>query len=139
MKNIYDEIGRPSRQHHKKICQLTEPLKIFFGIDRFWRNSHSVDGSYSVLGNHPPIAESFFGQNLYQGHPYFRHPRFFQSGYALPELFHSQEFEATQGRIRRAGECNHLLIAIRKEENGFVEYGFATSRPQPGFESIYLN
>lgn len=139
MKNIYDEIGRPSKTNYDKLCKLTEPLKLFFGIDRFWRNSHRKDGSYTVLGNCPPVAETFFGQNLYRGHPYFRNPRFFQSGYALPELLHSQEYEETQGQLRGDGDCHHVLIYIQKQEEGFVEYGFATSKPRLGFEAVYLN
>lgn len=98
--NIYDEIGRPSILHHKKICQLTEQF-------RFWRNAHRMDGSYSVLGNHPPVAEAFFGHNFFMGHLYFRHPRFFQSGYALPELLNAQDYEATQGKLRGNGDCHH--------------------------------
>lgn len=139
MKNIYDEIGQPSKKNYDKICKLTEPLKLFLGIDRFWRNSHRKDGSYTVLGNCPPVAEAFFGQNLFVGHPYFRSPRFFQSGFALPELLHSKEYEETQGQLRGDGDCHHVLIYIQKQEDGFVEYGFATSKPRLGFEAVYLN
>jgi DNA-binding CsgD family transcriptional regulator len=139
MKNIYDDIGHPSKKNFGKICKLTEPLKLFLGVDRFWRNSHRKDGSYSVLGNSPPVAEAFFGQNLYVGHPYFRNPRFFQSGYALPELLNSQEYEKTQGQLRGDGNCHHVLIHIQKHEHGFIEYGFATSKPRLGFEAVYLN
>lgn len=137
--NIYDHIGKPSKKYYREICRLTEPLKLFLGVDRFWRNSHGIDGSYSVLGNCPPVAESFFGQKLYIGHPYFRNPRYFQSGYTLPELLNSQEYEETQGRLRKEGDCHHVLIYIQKHEHGFVEYGFAASRLHKGFEMIYLN
>lgn len=139
MKNIYDEIGIPSKKNYKTICKLTEPLKQFLGVDRFWRNSHKADGSYAVIGNFPPLAEAFFGSNLYVGHPYFRHPRFFQSGFALPELLHSKEYEETQGKLKMDGNCHHVLIYIQKQEESFIEYGFAISKFHPGFESIYLN
>ena len=139
MKNIYDEIGQVSKKNYKKICKLVEPLKLFLGVDRFWRNSHLQDGSYTVLGNCPSIAEDFFGRNLYIGHPYFRHPRFFQSGYVLPELLKSKEYEETQGRLRERDQCHHVFIHIQKHEKGFIEYGLATSKPCTGFEMVYLN
>ena len=139
MKNIYDEIGKVSKRNFRQLCQLTEPLKQFFGIDRFWRNSHRKDGSYSVIGNYPPLAEVFFGQNLYVGHPYFRHPRFFRSGFALPELVQSRDYEATQGKLREEGDCFHVMIYLLKHEEGVIEYGFASSQFRPGFEATYLN
>jgi DNA-binding CsgD family transcriptional regulator len=138
-KNIYDQIGRPSITNLSKIRKLLEPLKIFFGIDRFWRSEHHNDGSYSLIGNYPPTAEIFFGQALYLGHPYFRNPIFFKNGYVLPELSRCQDFELTQGKITNSGDCYHLLTHFRKNEKGFVEYGFASSRHCPGFETIYLN
>jgi DNA-binding CsgD family transcriptional regulator len=137
-KNIYDEIGRPSVKNHKKILYLTEPLNQFLGIDRFWRNFHRSDGVYSVIGNHPPTAEVFFGQKLYHGHPYFRNPMFFKNGYAIPEVSQCKDYEMTQGRLRDKG-CYHVLIHIRKQPQGFVEYGFAKSTFCPGFEMAYLN
>ncbi len=70
-KNLYDELGKASIKHNRAICALIEKLTLYCGIDRFWRNVHHKDGSYSVLGNVPSIAESFFGQNLFLGHPYF--------------------------------------------------------------------
>lgn len=138
MKNIYDEIGVVSKRNSREICRLTDPLKQFFGIDLFWRNDHGIDGSYSVLGNYPPLADLFFGQNLYIGHPYFRHPRFFQKGFALPELSQSHDFEATQGKLRTGG-CFHVMIYLHKHERGVIEYGFASSQFRPGFEANYLN
>lgn len=138
-KNIYDEIGITSKQNYKAICRLTEPINAYFGIDRFWRNVHRADGSYSLIGNYPPTAELFFGLNLYKGHPYFRNPVFFQSGYMLPELLHREDYEKTQGRLAHEGDCFHVFIIIRKEEQGFVEYGFATSKLHAGFEMVYLN
>lgn len=139
MKNIYDEIGRPSVRHHKKINQLIEPLKLSLGVDRVWRNSHRCDGSYSVIGNHPPTAEIFFDQQLYVGHPYFRSPIFFQSGFSLPELQNCHEYDITQGKLKNEGNCYHVLICIQKSDDGLVEYGFATSQLRPGFEAVYLN
>lgn len=137
--NIYDEIGKASRKHNKAICRLIDHLTHFCGIDRFWRNEHHKDGSYSVLGNAPDVAEDFFGQELYLGHPYFRDPKFYTSGFHLPELFQSREFEETQGKLRKKGDCHHVLIYIHKKSDGFVEYGFATSEFRPGFETVYLN
>lgn len=137
--DIYDQIGTISRREQRAIAKLTEPLKLYFGIDRFWRNSHHLDGSYSLIGNYPPTAELFFGEKLYVGHPYFRHPTFFQSGYVLPQLMQSHDFEVTQGKLIRDGGCFHLFMIVRKTENGFVEYGFATSKPLLGFEMTYLN
>lgn len=139
MKNIYDEIGRVSKKRHSKIYGLTAPLASFFGIDRFWRGMHGNDGSYAVLGNNPPVADSFFGQGLYLGHPYFRNPKFFQSGYVLPETFHSEEYEKTQGRLKKERECHHVFLYIQKKEYGFIEYGFAASQFRAGFEGVYLN
>jgi DNA-binding CsgD family transcriptional regulator len=138
VKNIYDEIGIASKRNYREICRLTDPLKQFFGIDRFWRNAHEDDGSYSVLGNYPPLAEMFFGQNLYMGHPYFRHPRFFRSGFALPDLLQSRDFENTQGKLRGSG-CFHVMIYVHKHEKKVIEYGFASSQFCPGFEANYLN
>ncbi|MDF2578213.1 MAG: hypothetical protein K0S74_1697 [Chlamydiales bacterium] len=139
MKNIYDQIGPPSVKHHRTILKLLEPLRLLCGIDRFWRNSHSNDRSYSLIGNYPPTAEAFFGQHLYLGHPYFRKPTFFQTGYVIPEILKCEDYERTQGKLREKGDCYHVLIHIRKDKNGFVEYGFATSNQYPGFEMVYLN
>ncbi len=137
MKNIYDEIGLPSERHHKKIEKLVEPLNVFFRINRFWRCFHRKDGFCSLLGNSPSLIEEFFGKELYVGHPYFRNPHFYESGYILSD--DSLEYENTQGQLRGDGKCNHLLIYIEKNEHGFIEYGFATSLLHPGFESVYLN
>lgn len=139
MGSIYDQIGRTSVAYAKELRRLTEPLNTFFGVNRFWRNCHRNDGFYSLLGNHIPTAEQFFGLGLYQGHPYFRHPRFFKSGFALPELLHSREYEETQGKLKDGEGCFHVMVAIRKHQWGFVEYGFASSVYRPGFEMTYLN
>lgn len=136
--NIYDRIGIPSRKNHRKINKLTEPLATYFGIDRFWRSAHRLDGTYSLIGNHPPTAELFFGHNLYMEHPFFRHPLFFQSGCVIPELFHNQEYSQTQGRFCSEGNCYHVFIKIQRTLGGFVEYGFASSKYVTGFESTYL-
>jgi DNA-binding CsgD family transcriptional regulator len=138
VKNIYDDIGIVAKRNYREICRLTDPLKQFFGIDLFWRNAHGNDGSYSVLGNYPPLAEVFFGENLYLGHPYFRHPRFFRSGFALPDLLQYRDFEETQGKLRGRG-CFHIMIYMHKHEKGVIEYGFASSQFRPGFEATYLN
>lgn len=138
-KNIYDEIGIPSVRNYKLMTQLMEPLKIHFGIDRFWRNHHRADGSYSVIGNYPSTAEIFFGQGLYKGNPYFRNPIFFKSGYMLPELMQNRDFEMTQGKLMDEGDCFHVFIKIKEHEDGFIEYGFATSKRQMGFEMTYIN
>ncbi len=139
MQNIYNLIGYPSRKYHHKLKKLIEPLTLFCGIDRFWRNAHKIDGSYSLIGNYPPTAESFFEQGLYKGHPYFRHPKFFRSGFVIPGLYKTIEYETTQGKIQEGGDCYHVLLFIEKGEDGFIEYGFATSRLIPGFEMTYLN
>lgn len=140
MKNIYDHIGRPSIRHQPIIGKLTEPLSSYFGIDRFWRSELAVDGTYSLVGSHPASAEIFFGSNDYQGHPFFRHPKFFQSGYIMPEQSKSTEYEQVQERLREKGSCfHHVLINIRQEAGGFVEYGFASSKLMCGLESTYLN
>jgi DNA-binding CsgD family transcriptional regulator len=139
MKNIYDEIGLVSKRHYREISRFTNPLKLHFGIDRVWRNFHHKDGTYSVIGNHPPLAEVFFGQQLYMGHPFFRNPRYFCSGYLLPDLLHQADYEETQGRLRDGGDCFHVMICLIKHDQGITEYGFASSRFRPGFESVYLN
>lgn len=140
MESIYDWIGHASRKHHHKIRKLLEPLTLFCGVDRFWRNHHQMDGSYSLIGDYPPKAEIFFENGLFKGHPYFRHPRFFQSGFVIPGLYKNEEFEATQGDFTvKSGDCFHVFLAIQTYAKGFVEYGFATSRPIPGFEMVYLN
>lgn len=138
-RNIYDEIGTPSKKNYKAICKFTEPLKTYLGIDRFWRNFHGADGTYSLIGNYPPTAEIFFGLNLFNGHPYFRDPIFFRSGYTIPGLLQSQDFEKTQGRLIREGDCHHVFIKIQKLDSGFIEYGFASSKHHLGFEMSYLN
>jgi len=138
-RSIYDHLGVPSKRHHKELLKLTEPIKTYFGIDRFWRNTHRVDGFYSVLGNHPPAAEFFFENKLFVGHPYFRSPIFFQSGYVLPDLLHNEEYERTQGRLKKEGDCFHVLIIIAKHKDRVIEYGLATSKPILGFEMHYLN
>jgi DNA-binding CsgD family transcriptional regulator len=138
-KNIYDHIGRPTIQHLVAVQNLLEPLKTYFGIDRFWRNEHLNDGSYSLIGNYPPTGELFFGLGLFAGHPLFRHPHFFQSGYSLPSLDPTYEFEETQGKVIKGGDCFHLLTYIVKTDRGIIEYGLSTSHYQPGFESVYLN
>lgn len=140
MRNLYDWIGHASRKHHYKIKKLIEPLTLFCGVDRFWRNQHAKDGSYSLIGDYPANAEIFFENELFKGHPYFRHPRFFRSGFVIPGLYQNKEFESTQGDFtKKSGDCFHVLLAILADEKGFVEYGFATSRFIPGFESTYLN
>lgn len=140
MKNLYDWIGYASRKHHHKIRKLIEPLTLFCGVDRFWRNQHASDGSYSLIGDYPPKAEIFFENEFFKGHPYFRHPRFFRSGFVIPELCQNKEYETTQGDFtKRSGDCFHVLLAIQTHAKGFVEYGFATSKFIPGFESTYLN
>jgi DNA-binding CsgD family transcriptional regulator len=138
-KNIYDQIGQASRKHSKALKKLTEPLHLFLGVDRFWRNFHRADGFYSVVGNHPPTAEAFFGQQLYLGHPYFRNPLFFKSGYVLPELFNDKDYETTQGKLKKEGECFHVFIVFQKKDKDLLEYGFACSKWSPGFEVRYLN
>lgn len=138
-KNIYDEIGEVAKRDYRKISLFTQQLKASLGIDRFWRNFHRMDGSYSVLGNYPPLAEVFFGQNLYMGHPFFRHPRFFSSGYLLPELLNQRDYDETQGKLKDGGDCYHVMIYLVKHPHGMTEYGFASSVYRPGFESIYLN
>ncbi|MBA3239387.1 MAG: helix-turn-helix domain-containing protein [Parachlamydiaceae bacterium] len=139
MGNIYDFIGHTSKKHYHKLNKLIEPLTRFCGIDRFWRNTHDINGLYSVIGNYPPTAEVFFGQDLYKGHPYFRHPRFFRNGFVIPELFKSREYEETQGKLNDGGDCYHVFICIRTFDNGFIEYGFAKSQFISGFEMNYLN
>ncbi len=139
MKNIYDLIGHSSRKHHHKLKKIIEPLTLFCGVDRFWRNAHEIDGSYSLIGNYPPTAEVFFEQDLYKGHPYFRHPNFIRSGFVIPGLCKTMDYEKTQGKLQASGDCHHVLLNILKHEKGFIEYGFATSQLRPGFESTYLN
>lgn len=136
MGNIYDTIGHTSRKHHFKLKKLLEPLTLFCGVDRFWRNVHDIKGSYSLLGNYPATAEVFFEQDLYKGHPYFRHPDFFRSGFVIPGLCKNKEYETTQGKF---DDCLQILLFIRKHTKGFIEYGFATSTFRPGFEMTYLN
>jgi len=140
-KNIYSEIGRSSVKYHNKIRGLTEHLDLFLGVDRFWRNFHGMDGTYSTLDNNPSLNEIYFGNDLefVRGHPYFRNPRFFQSGYTTPELYKNEDYEKTEGKFRDIGGCYHVLMHFRKTESGFVEYGFARSKQQKGFESTYLN
>jgi DNA-binding CsgD family transcriptional regulator len=137
--NIYDLIGIVSKRNYRELSKFTEPLKLSFGIDRFWRNFHRTDGSYSVLGNYPPLAEVFFGQNLYRGHPFFRNPSFFTTGYLLPELLHQRDYDETQGRLKEGGDCFHVMIYLEKNEQGITEYGFASSQYHVGFEATYLN
>ncbi len=139
IKNIYDEIGQASIKYYTQINKLLEPLKLYLGVDRMWRNSHKVGGLYSLIGNYPATAEIFFEEKLYIGHPCFRSPIFFQSGYSIPSLLHSQEFEETQGRLTQDGDCFHILLAIVKKGEDFVEYGFATSKFSQGFEQRFLN
>lgn len=140
MKNLYDWIGDASRKHHYKIKKLIEPLKLFCGVDRFWRNYHERDGSYTLIGDYPPKAEIFFENELFKGHPYFRHPRFFRSGFVIPGLYNNREYEMTQGDFtKKSDDCFHVFLAIQMHAKGFIEYGFATSRFIPGFESTYLN
>lgn len=139
MENIYHLIGQPSRKYYHKLKKIIEPLTLFCGVDRFWRNAHEINGGYSLIGNYPPTAEVFFEQDLFKGHPYFRHPNFFRSGFVIPGLYKTQEYETTQGKLQTKGDCYHVFLCIRKHGKGFIEYGFATSQLRPGFESIYLN
>lgn len=139
MKNIFDSVGYSSRKHYYKIKKILEPLTLFLNIDRFWRNTQNVDGAYSMIGNDPPKAELFFEDELYKGHPYFRHPKFFRSGFVIPGLYKSTEYENTQGKFQDSGGCFHILLYIHKHEKGFTEYGFATSKYQSGLEMTYLN
>lgn len=136
MENIYNLVGQTSRKHYHKIKKIVEHLTLFCGIDCFWRNAHHINGSYSLIGNNPTTAEVFFEQGLFKGHPYFRHPKFFRSGFVIPAFCKSLEYEDTQGKFK---DCNQILLYIHKMEHGFIEYGFATSKPISNLEVTYLN
>lgn len=125
------------QKYHNKVCVLAQPLELF-GIDRFWRWSQKSDGSFSIIGNSLGVAEVFFDQNLHVNHPHFRHPRFFKTGFTLPEQLNLAEWEETQGKLRGA-HCNHVLILIQKKDESFVGFGFGSSKIRPGLENLYLN
>jgi len=128
-----------SRKYHHKLNKLSEPINCLLGTDLFLQFSLDSDGNWSTLDNAPDNLEFFWGEKLYEGHPYFRSPDFFQSGYMLPELAGHSGYKKTQGKMGDLGRVCQLLLIIRKTMNGIVGYGFATRRTRPGLENVYMN
>lgn len=139
MKECTDHIQRFSTANDRKIKKVCEPLNQTFGIEAFWYYTLSADGYFSFIGNQGQIAEFFSDHKLYVGHPFYRHPKFFNNG-AYFEQMHEGGSIKQQALVRESYGLSQLFTLLQKEENDLIHgFGFGTLNPNQNLTFTYLN
>lgn len=139
MKECTDYIQRFSTANDRKIKKVCEPLNQTFGIDTFWHYTLSADGYFSFIGNQGPIAEFFSDHKLYVGHPFYRHPKFFNNGVYFESLQDSAPIEQ-QVLVQESYGLSQIFTILQKEGNDLVNgFGFGTLNPNQNLAFTYLN
>lgn len=126
-------------KNEKKIKKVSEPLAQGFGLDTFWYYSLTKEGELCYLSNNAVIADYFYSNELYKGHPYFKTPDLIKPGFFFAEKTTAADYTQTQGRLRDVVTMDQIF-AVMNVEGGRVEgYGFATTKNLPDLTNSIIN
>lgn len=139
IKSPTESVVHTSRTHNKKMIKLCDPLTRHLGIDTFWHYTISNEGQFSYISSDPGLAEFFWDQKLYIKHPYLRNANFYPSGYLTPHLSSDENYEATQGQMRKNELVDQIFMVFRRNENGLSSYCFSSKPNRKNMTSTYLN
>lgn len=131
-----EHISLYSLRNQKQLNKTCEPL-LTFGIDVFWTWTITEDGHMSYLGNVGHIAEYFYDQHLYRGHPSFKAPSLQKSEIVLGDYDNS--LETAQKPVFNRYNMHQLFMSCHKQDNIFRGYAFATTKDLPSLANTYIN
>src|SRR5262245_33231357 len=126
--SICDIICQPLLKNDKKLKKICEPLSQSFGLDTFWYYTLTDQGELSYIGNNLHVAEYFFSNKLYDGHPYFKHTSLLKSGFFFSDKTKENDYIITQGKLR---DLTQIFVTMNVIDGKVHGYGFATTLHLP--------
>jgi DNA-binding CsgD family transcriptional regulator len=139
MSDLVEMVQQVSGQHRSRLDRLIQPLITSFGIHAFGYYQIGVDGGITFLGNLPHVSEYYFGEELYKGNPFLKHPDLVPSGYILADTAPSQEFLDAQSLMQKKFGLEKLLLIFEREGDLMYGYGIATTSHDANMMNVYLN
>lgn len=135
-KVVENYVERYIKRYHRKMEQLCDPLKRFFGINYFTYHSISSDGLWRPFVSRPDWADYFTENQLYTLDPFLLHPRSYQSGTIFWTPYY-QSLPHLEGFLKDARDkfnMAHSFCIIERTEEGCEFFGFSAP---PEHEQIY--
>lgn len=131
-------ICQPTLKNDRKLKKICEPLLQGFGIDTFWYYSISCEGELTYISNSPMIAEYFYSNELYKGHPYFKTPRLLKTGFFFNDK-ESSEYSSSQGKMKNYVEMDQLFMLMDVGAEKAEGYGFALTNSSQDLSNKIIN
>jgi LuxR family transcriptional regulator len=139
MKDLAQIICQPTFRNEKKLKKIHSPLYQAFGLDTFWYYTVSEKGELSYVSNNASVADFFYSNELYKGHPYFKDPKLLTSGFFFCEKTTDEEYHKTQGKVRNQFSMDQIFMVMNCEGSKSCGYGFATTQRLPDLTNTFLN
>lgn len=139
MSDISGNICRASVANDKKIKKTCAPLKDGLGFDAFYYSSHDLDGNFYQVTNTPEIAEFCFSTGLYKSHPYIKNPKFFSSGFVLPNSIDDIAYQKITERVKNKFQVDQIHMIVHKSEEKLELYGFSTTQMNLNLSNSFVN
>lgn len=121
VQTMYTNIRRRFEQKFRRFCR---PLKDFLRINQFYHYRLTHSGHYAVIGLHTEWEEYFFSEKFHLSFPYFRHPRYIESGQALPQVINEKKFKQVLYEGEKKFNVNLSLVVMEKTAEGVDAFGF---------------
>ena len=136
---LHQIICQPTAKNDKKLKKICEPLSLAFGLDTFWYYTLSDKGELCYISNNPRVAEFFYANNLYKGHPYFKDPKLLKSGFFFAEKTTAADYVQTQGKMRDLVTMDQIFMVMNIDGGKAEGYGFAATQPVPDMTNAIIN
>lgn len=117
MSDLFPIIENYSIKHDKRIKDICSPLNCL-NIQVFTYGFIEADGRFGYISNSIEFNEYYFSQKLFLDNPYFAHPTFFRSGYALCPCSLDDH---VQQSLKNRFQADHLLLSLQVNES-FLEF-----------------
>lgn len=119
---ISEIVKNYSIRNDRKIKKICEPLVDHLDIPVFAYYFVEADGSFGFLTNSLDFNSYYFEENIYLANPYFAHPAFFRSGYAMLPCSSDEE---TQKKLNIRFSADHMFLHVKTNSNVMESFIFA--------------
>jgi DNA-binding CsgD family transcriptional regulator len=126
--------------YYNKFCRLAAPLKSI-GVDFFCYTCMSAEGLFYQMSNHPPLAEYYFGYELYKANPCILNPdNFYDGQITIPLALPDDKFIGTVNDVEtKFGISSNFITFHKKTKKKTFWLAFSSGNIEISPIALYLN
>ncbi|GEM_PF-1713299 len=139
MGSVSKTLLSPSRRHQKKLTGLLKPFHELFSTCYFGQITLSPEGEVTYLSDYIDIAEYFYDNELYKGHPRYSSPEFNKEGLFLESTNSDSCLQKVNRELQHHFPNLQQPVYYSKNRNGKLTHYLIMSDEECDLENEVIN